>query len=60
VILAVAGGRLPPERLDSYKRLQREERFWQSRHDEGSRVERDRRERLLSKAQRAVYKRRGD
>jgi ribosome biogenesis GTPase len=60
VTLAVAEGRLPSERLDSYRRLQREERFWQTRHDEGSRIERDRRERLLSKAQRDVYKRRGE
>lgn len=59
VTLAVSEGRLPPERLDSYRRLQREEQFWQSRHDEGSRLERHRRERLLGKAQRDAYKKRG-
>ena len=50
VIAAVQGGALDAERLDSYRRLQREDRFLQSRHDESVRMERTRQAKQGAKA----------
>ena len=50
VIAAVEGGALDAERLDSYRRLQREDRFLQSRHDESARLERVRQAKQGAKA----------
>jgi ribosome biogenesis GTPase len=56
VIAAVEGGALDAERLESYRRLQREDRFLQSRHDETVRLERARQARQGAKAMRLQNK----
>jgi ribosome biogenesis GTPase len=53
---AVAEGRLDSGRLDSYRRLQREERFLESRLDEGARADRSRYAKQMSRALRQSYK----
>ena len=50
VIAAVESGALDAERLDSYRRLQREDRFLQSRYDENARLERTRQAKQGAKA----------
>ena len=57
VTRAIEGGSLDPARLESYQRLQREERFLQSRAE--ANAERNRIGRLTSKALRQRYKIRG-
>ena len=53
---AVAEGRLDAARLESYRRLQREERFLESLVDDGARADRHRREKQGSKAIRQMSK----
>jgi hypothetical protein len=53
---AVAEGQLDSGRLDSYRRLQREERFLESRLDEGARADRSRYAKQMSRALRQSYK----
>jgi ribosome biogenesis GTPase len=55
---AVEAGTLDASRLDSYRRLLREERFLRQRHEANS--ERDRLGRQLSKAIRQIYKMKGN
>jgi ribosome biogenesis GTPase / thiamine phosphate phosphatase len=52
VAAAVDRGDLPADRLDSYRRLQRENEFVRSRQDEGVRAERTRKAKQLTKAAR--------
>jgi ribosome biogenesis GTPase len=56
VIAAVESGALDAERLDSYRRLQREDRFLQSRYDESARSERTRQAKQGAKALRLQNK----
>ena len=53
---AVATGSLDAGRLEHYRRLQREERFVESRQDERLRLERAKQIKRLSKAAREVYR----
>jgi ribosome biogenesis GTPase / thiamine phosphate phosphatase len=55
VTAAVERGDLSTDRLDSYRRLQRENEFVRSRQDEAARVERARRFKRLTKAARQLY-----
>ena len=57
VTAAVEAGRLDASRLESYRRLLREERFLRDRHEANS--ERDRLGRQLSKAIRQIYRMKG-
>ena len=50
VTAAVERGDFPADRLDSYRRLQRENDFLRSRHDESARVERTRKARQIARA----------
>ena len=59
VTAAVERGGLPAERLDSYRRLQREDRFVRSRQDESARLERARQAKQGAKALRLQGKLRG-
>src|SRR5262249_57588940 len=59
VAAALERGDLPPERLDSYRRLLREEAFLRARHDAGARAERTKRWKQASKALRLQDKLRG-
>ena len=56
VAAAVDRGDLPADRLDSYRRLQRENDFVRSRQDESVRAERTRKAKQLTKAARLHYK----
>jgi ribosome biogenesis GTPase / thiamine phosphate phosphatase len=53
---AVERGALDADRLDSYQRLQREDAFLRSRHDERARSQRTRIDRQGSRAARLLYK----
>ncbi|MGH9374244.1 MAG: ribosome small subunit-dependent GTPase A, partial [Vicinamibacterales bacterium] len=53
---AVERGNLPGERLDSYRRLQREDEFVRSRHDKSARSEQARKARQIARAVRQQYK----
>jgi ribosome biogenesis GTPase len=53
---AVSRGHLAAERLDSYRRLQREDEFVRSRDDQRARSERARKTKQLTKAARLLYK----
>jgi ribosome biogenesis GTPase len=56
VSAAVARGNLLPERLDSYRRLLREEAFLRARHDAGARAERTKRWKHATRALRLQNK----
>jgi ribosome biogenesis GTPase len=56
VTAAIERGEIPPERLDSFHRLQREDAFLRSRHDEAARGERSRQAKHGAKAARLLYK----
>ena len=56
VAAAVERGELAAERLASYRRLQRENDFLRSRHDERARLERARKAKNVAKAVRLQYK----
>jgi ribosome biogenesis GTPase len=56
VTAAVERGDLAAERLASYQRLQREDNFLRSRHDDGERSERSRKAKQIAKAVRLQYK----
>jgi ribosome biogenesis GTPase len=56
VTAAVDRGDLPADRLESYRRLQRENEFVRSREDESVRAERNRKMKQLTKAARLHYK----
>jgi ribosome biogenesis GTPase len=56
VTAAVERGDLPADRLDSYRRLQREDRFLRSRHDESARSEQTRKAKQIEKAVRLQNK----
>jgi ribosome biogenesis GTPase len=56
VAAAVERGDVPADRLDSYRRLQREDDFVRSRHDERVRLERTRKARHAAKALRLQEK----
>jgi ribosome biogenesis GTPase len=56
VIDAVERGELPAGRLDSYRRLQREDDFLRSRHDEKARSERSRQAKQIAKSVRLQYR----
>jgi ribosome biogenesis GTPase len=53
---AVAAGELEPERLESYRKLQRELHQIHIRQDEMARLQEKRRNKILSKAQREAYR----
>jgi len=53
---AVAGGELEPERLESYRKLQRELHQIHVRHDELARLQEKKKNKVLHKAQREHYK----
>ena len=50
VLAAVADGRLPPDRLDGYRKLLGEVRHFEARHDARARAERKRQEKAMSRA----------
>ena len=50
VLAAVADGRLPPDRLDGYRKLLGEVRHSEARHDARARAERKRQEKVMSRA----------
>jgi ribosome biogenesis GTPase / thiamine phosphate phosphatase len=56
VTAAVEQGEVPAGRLDNYHRLQREDAFLRSRHDERARVERTRQAKQITRAVRLQYK----
>jgi ribosome biogenesis GTPase len=56
---AVAGGILGQDRLDSYFKLKREERFLETKTDLAARSERDRFWKQVARAQRQAYRQRG-
>jgi ribosome biogenesis GTPase len=56
VTAAVEQGALTAGRLESYRRLQREDRYIQSRADEGAQTERKRRDKTIAKAVKLQYK----
>jgi ribosome biogenesis GTPase len=56
VTAAVEQGALTAERLESYRRLQREDCFIQSRADEGAQADRKRRDKTIAKAVKLQYK----
>jgi ribosome biogenesis GTPase / thiamine phosphate phosphatase len=56
IAAAVARGELAADRLDSYHRLQREDEFLRSRHDERARSDRERLGKQGAKAARLLYK----
>jgi ribosome biogenesis GTPase / thiamine phosphate phosphatase len=56
VTAAVEQGELSADRLDSYRRLQREDDFLRSRHDESARLERTRKAKEIAKEVRLQYK----
>jgi ribosome biogenesis GTPase / thiamine phosphate phosphatase len=56
---AAGRGELSTERLDSYRRLRREEEFLRSRYDEDKRLERTRKAKQIAKAVRLQSKLRG-
>lgn len=56
VAAAIERGEVPADRLDSYRRLQREDEFLSSRHDEGARSERKRRAKRVARSVRLQYK----
>ena len=56
VATAVERGDLPAHRLNSFRRLQREDDFLRSRRDESARVERTRKAKQIAKAVRLQYK----
>lgn len=56
VTAAVERGELPGDRLESYRRLQREEAFLRSRRDEHGQSERTRKAKAGAKAARLLYK----
>jgi ribosome biogenesis GTPase / thiamine phosphate phosphatase len=56
IAAAVEREELPADRLDSYHRLQREDDFLRSRHDESARAERTRQAKQIARAVRLQYK----
>ena len=56
VTAAVERGELAAERLANYRRLQREDDFLRSRHDESARLERTRKAKEIAKAVKLHYK----
>ncbi|MFC9994659.1 ribosome small subunit-dependent GTPase A [Nocardia sp. NPDC127526] len=56
---AIESGELPQRRLDSYRKLSRENEWMAARTDNRLRAERDKAWRNISKAQRQMYKERG-
>jgi ribosome biogenesis GTPase / thiamine phosphate phosphatase len=50
VVMAIERGEFAPDRLDSYRHLQREHAYVRSRHDEGARADRTRKARQVAKA----------
>jgi ribosome biogenesis GTPase len=50
VVAAVERGACPADRLDSYRRLQRENEFLRARHDDRARLERTRKAKEITKA----------
>jgi ribosome biogenesis GTPase len=59
VTAAVGRGECPADRLDSYRQLQREDRFLRSRHDESARLQRVRQAKRAVKALRLQSRLRG-
>ncbi|NKZ08457.1 ribosome small subunit-dependent GTPase A, partial [Actinomadura latina] len=59
VLAAVEDGTLPRRRLDSYRRLMRENEWAASRADARLRSEREDRRKAISRAQRRMYRERG-
>jgi hypothetical protein len=53
---AAASGELPAERLESFRKLQRELRSLHVRQDEMARLQEKKRNKVLHKAQRDAYK----
>jgi ribosome biogenesis GTPase len=59
VVDGVAEGRIAPERLESWRRLARESAFQRSRSNEQAQRERKKKEKIISRAIKGIYKLKG-